>query len=102
MVRRVAVTPVTPVKVPGAGPHTNENVTLINTAMRTGPLAAKQPAPGSKPHTYTVKKGDTLAQIAKSELGSSKRAREIVDLNKKTLRDPDSLPLGAVLTLPSA
>jgi nucleoid-associated protein YgaU len=94
-----AVTPI-PSNVPGAGLHSNENVTLINPAVRTGPLAIKPPAPRS--HTYTVKKGDTLAQIAKSELGSSKRAREIVELNKKALRDPDSLPLGAVLNLPSA
>jgi len=87
-----------PMKVPGAGPHSNDNVTLINPGVRTGPLATKQPAAP----TYTVKKGDTLAEIAKHQLGSSKRAREIVQLNKKTLCDPDNIPLGTVLTLPSA
>ncbi len=31
--------------------------------------------------TYVVKKGDTLAQIARDHLGSSKRYKELVDLN---------------------
>jgi nucleoid-associated protein YgaU len=65
-------------------------------------LGSSTPAPTSaKGHTYTVKKGDTLAMIAQHELGSSKRAHEIVELNKKTIKDPDNVPLGAVLTLPA-
>lgn len=100
--KATVVAGVTPVKVPGAGLHSNENVTLINAAVHTGPMATKQPAPGTTTHTYTVKKGDTLAEIARHELGSSKRVHEIVELNKKTLHDPDNVPLGTVLTLPSA
>lgn len=60
--------------------------------------------PAAKPgagRTYTVKKGDTLGEIAKRELKSSKRAGEILKLNP-SLEDADSLHVGMVLKLPAA
>jgi nucleoid-associated protein YgaU len=66
----------------------------------TGNRTISHAAP-ARSHTYTVKKGDTLAQIAQRELGNARRAREIIELNKNTIKDPDSVPLGAVLTLPA-
>lgn len=67
------------------------------------PAAPSQARPQGQPAatiaTYTVKKGDTLGEIAQRELGSSKRAGEIVSLNKI---NPDKLFVGQVLKLPPA
>lgn len=49
--------------------------------------------------TYTVKKGDTLGQIAQRELGTTKRVEEIVKLNK--LKNASSIREGMKLTLPA-
>ena len=49
--------------------------------------------------TYTVKKGDTLGQIAQRELGTMKRADEIVKLNK--LKSASSIREGMKLSLPT-
>jgi len=46
-----------------------------------------------------VKKGDTLGQIAMRELGTSKRANEILTLNK--LSDANSIRVGQKLKLPA-
>lgn len=60
-------------------------------------LAAK-PAP-RKP--YTIRKGDTLHSIAKRELGSARRADEIMKLNKSLIKDPEALVVGVAIVLPS-
>lgn len=49
--------------------------------------------------TYTVEGGDTLSQISFKTLGSSKRWREIQQLNGNI--DPSALYVGAVLKIPS-
>ncbi|MCR9248031.1 MAG: LysM peptidoglycan-binding domain-containing protein [bacterium] len=49
-------------------------------------------------NTYTIKKGDTLIGIAKRELGSERRLREIQSLNPGV--DPASLRIGASLRMP--
>jgi nucleoid-associated protein YgaU len=48
--------------------------------------------------TYTVKRGDTLGEIAQRTLGTSRRWREIADLNN--IKDVDVIPAGTVLKLP--
>jgi len=50
---------------------------------------------------YTIKPGDTLGEIAQRELGTIKRMGEILALNKTTIRQPDSLPVGATIRLPA-
>jgi nucleoid-associated protein YgaU len=97
-----AATPTSVTAVPVVNLRGNNNVTILNSGARPGSVGTATPVVAVKTHSYTVKKGDTLADIAKHELGSSKRAHEIVELNKKTIHDPDNLPLGAVLTLPAA
>lgn len=52
------------------------------------------------PGTYTVVKGDTLGVISQKTLGTSKRWKEILNLNRKAIDDPDSLVVGTVLKLP--
>jgi LysM repeat protein len=48
--------------------------------------------------TYIVKKGETLGDIAKRTLGSSRRWPELAEFNK--LDDEDHLPAGTVLKVP--
>jgi nucleoid-associated protein YgaU len=62
-----------------------------------GPKA--DPKPETSGRSYTVKKGDTLGQIAQRELGTMKRADEIVKLNK--LKSASSIREGMKLSLPT-
>jgi nucleoid-associated protein YgaU len=48
--------------------------------------------------TYTVKRGDTLGEISRKLLGTSKRWHEIAEFNK--LEDGDNIPAGTVLKMP--
>lgn len=50
--------------------------------------------------SYTVKKGDTLSEIAQRELGAASRWKEIFEANRATLTDPDKIMPGQVLALP--
>lgn len=51
--------------------------------------------------TYTVKKGDSLSRIAKRELGSYDRYREIYNSNRAVLKDPNVLTVGSQLIIPA-
>ena len=59
---------------------------------------ASSPATGK---TYTVKKGDSLSKIAKREYGDANKWHAIYEANKGTIKDPDLIHPGQVLTLPS-
>jgi nucleoid-associated protein YgaU len=48
--------------------------------------------------SYTVKRGDTLGDISMKTLGTSRRWKEIVDLNR--IKDADHIPAGTVLKIP--
>jgi LysM repeat protein len=63
-----------------------------------------EPMPVAPPNarTHTVRAGETLISIAAQELGGHHRWNEIWDLNRATVKDPDRLRLGQVLTLPTA
>jgi len=61
-----------------------------------GPAAA---APAAK--TYTVKSGDTLSAIAKSQLGSAGDYMKIFEANRDQLSDPDKIKPGQVLKIPA-
>ncbi len=50
--------------------------------------------------TYTVKKGDTLSEIAQEQLGKASRYQEIFEMNRPMLKDPDKIYPGQVLRLP--
>ncbi len=49
---------------------------------------------------YTVVKGDNLHKIAKLQLGDSSRWREIYQLNKGQIKDPNLIYPGQVFVLP--
>ena len=50
--------------------------------------------------THTVRKNETLSEIASRELGRSTRMGEIVALNRDQISDPDEIRAGMVLRLP--
>ena len=50
--------------------------------------------------TYTVKKGDCLWNIAKQFLGDGTRYKEIYNLNRDKIVNPNLIYPGQVLTLP--
>jgi len=64
----------------------------------SAPTATTAPAPAAR--THTVVKGETLSAIAQAELGSATRWREIYEVNKGVIPDPDRLKLGTVLRIP--
>lgn len=64
-------------------------------------LAAAPPTKEPKARTYTVKRGDTLGEIAQRELGSARRTAALLNANAGVLDDPDDLRVGMVLRLPS-
>ena len=55
--------------------------------------------PATSPTHYQVKLGDTLASIAKSQLGDETRADDILRLNP-TITNPNRLPVGIIIRLP--
>ncbi|MFI8101492.1 LysM peptidoglycan-binding domain-containing protein [Streptomyces sp. NPDC086023] len=70
-----------------------------DTAMTTTPAA--QPPPAAVKRTYTVKPGDSLAAIARTQLGNEARWRELYAMNRGVIgNSPDMIHPGMVLTLP--
>ena len=55
---------------------------------------------GASASSYTVEKGDSLWRIAAKELGSGSKWTEIYEANKETIRDPNLIYVGQVLTIP--
>lgn len=83
-------------------------LTVAGAVMATGSAVAtaivnsnrsKETAPKNK--TYTVKKGDTLYGIAKKELGDGSKWKEIYNLNKDKIKNPDLIYPDQKLTLPN-
>jgi uncharacterized protein (DUF2235 family) len=50
---------------------------------------------------YQVQHGDALGKLAKARLGDAKRWKELFELNRDRIEDPDALPIGLVLRLPA-
>lgn len=65
------------------------------------PASAKSDANGKR--TYTVKSGDSFYSIAKTQLGSASRWKELLALNNSTVKgDPTALQPGQRLVLPES
>jgi LysM repeat protein len=91
----------------------NENLNLRKQldehAPKSHTVADKTPAQdrhadksGDKPgrRTYTVEPGDTLASISRKFYHSSKRWKDILDANKKSIDNPKELRVGQTLVIP--
>lgn len=80
------------------GPSTG----LVDRSGAQAPATPAEPAKtDAKTTSYTVKSGDTLAEIARKKLGSVARVQDIIDLNRSTMPDPDALKVGMTLKLPT-
>jgi nucleoid-associated protein YgaU len=85
-------------------PGTRPAVTPIPSGARP---AISEPKPNAtttaaKTRPYTIKKGDSLAAIAQRELGTVKKAKDILELNRGLIKNPDNVPLGVTIQLPAA
>lgn len=61
------------------------------------------PSPAAPPgpsRTYTVRPGDTLSSISKSQYGTVKHADLIYQANRAALSSPDDIRVGQVLAIP--
>ena len=59
-----------------------------------------RPAEQPQANTYTVKSGDCLWNIAKKQLGDGSRWKEIHDLNRDKISNPNLIHPGLVLVMP--
>jgi len=83
----------------GAHPAPVADVTAPATTRPAPRPAQSSSAARPSGRTYVVRSGDVLSVIAERELGSSRRWREIVDLNPGL--DPMKLHVGAELAIPA-
>lgn len=67
-------------------------------ADASAPAASRPASPAQR--EYVVQKGDTLGEISMETLGTSKRWREIYELNKDRIDDPDNVLAGTRLRIP--
>ncbi len=69
------------------------------TAVPGTPIITAKPLGDFK--DYVVKEGDTLTAIARKQLNNPKRLSDIIEANKGTLGDPESLTVGMKLRIPA-
>jgi nucleoid-associated protein YgaU len=94
-----------PTAGPGAAPATPSSVPTAppppgRTAPSTPPRTGLAQAPATT--EYVVQRGDTLGEISLKMLGTSRRWREILELNRSVIRDENALTVGTRLRLPAA
>lgn len=78
--------------------HEWKNIDIRMAAAET--KRKKETANQTASKMYSVKQGDTLSHIAKSLLGDSSRWRELYDLNRDILSNPNRISVGQNLILP--
>ncbi len=78
--------------------------TVAEGTGRKSPTRTPKAAPAttrSGPVKYTVKKNDSLSEIAQRYLGTTKRMPEIIAANRGKIDDPDDIRVGMVLMIPA-
>ncbi|MFJ2749501.1 LysM peptidoglycan-binding domain-containing protein [Streptomyces sp. NPDC087297] len=79
--------------------HTPTPHSAAHKAVPAAPVA--KPGPTARKRTYTVKAGDSLPSIARTELGNEARWRELYAMNRGVVGgNPDLVRPGMLLTLP--
>ncbi len=63
---------------------------------------APEPASRPGPTTYTVMSGDSLSRIARRLWGNAALWPRLFEANRSTIKDPDLIYPGQVLTIPDA
>jgi nucleoid-associated protein YgaU len=74
--------------------------TVLN-AAHLAPLPISSPSDENEPRAHIIVDGDSLAKLAGRYLDDPRRAAEIYELNRHLLSDPQLLPIGAELIIPS-
>jgi nucleoid-associated protein YgaU len=81
----------------------SSDATLAERGARADASAPAESEPAAPTHReYVVQKGDTLGEISMETLGTSKRWREIYELNTDRIDDPDNVLAGTRLRIPSS
>ena len=62
--------------------------------------AGQKAAPTKANQTYVVQSGDTLFSISRKFYNSPKRWKQILEANRKSVRDPKNLTVGQTLVIP--
>lgn len=101
-----------PITAPATGPGAAPASPSSTPAAPTPPTPPGRAAPATPPRTglaqapatteYVVQRGDTLGEISQKMLGTSRRWREILELNRSVIRDENALTVGTRLRLPAA
>ena len=90
-------------KTKEAGEANVNNINQENaryTSANDSTTESQRSSSSSDNRTYTVKSGDTLWDIAASQLGSGARWNEIYDLNRNIISDANLIQPGWILKLP--
>jgi len=66
------------------------------------PAVPVKPPAEAPPLTHTVKRGDSLSNLALQYLGNSERYMEIFEANADIMKTPNALQLGMTLKIPNA
>jgi len=76
--------------------------TAADKTPREGDATSKKatPAPSKGDRNYVVQSGDTLFSISRKFYKSPKRWKEILNANRKNIRDPKKLTVGQTLVIP--
>ena len=69
-------------------------------AVRDKDAGRSSTSPDTTGHTYVVREGDTLGQIAEKLLGDHTASLDIFNANRDQLTDPNVLRPGQVLKIP--
>jgi LysM repeat protein len=91
----------------------NENLTLhkelearaapgrsVTDKSQEGDASSKKTVSKKGDRAYVVQSGDTLFSISRKFYKSNKRWKEILDANRKSIRDPKKLTVGQTLVIP--
>jgi nucleoid-associated protein YgaU len=89
------------------GSATDQPITEQQTAtervmeQRRGERGGRDPTSTTRTRTYIVKSGDTLSDIAQTEMGDAKRWPELYEANKDAVgKNPDLIHPGLELKIP--
>ena len=72
----------------------------VSDRLQEDNTSSKKTASKKGSRSYVVQSGDTLFSISRSFYKSPKRWKEILDANRKSIRDPKKLTVGQTLVIP--
>src|SRR5207302_6659228 len=72
----------------------------VTNRLQEDNTSSKKTAPKKGNRSYVVQSGDTLFSISRKFYKSPKRWKEILDANRKSIRDPKKLTVGQTLIIP--